>query len=392
MGPDSRDSLTDAPVDLTRIHAITATDRVSEALKTTVPAIHGAARDARVFQIPTQAVNQEMPPTSPVTAFTADDGVIQGAAALRAMDYRKNQHAMATVRCPGVIQVEYDMGEAIAAVNAAKRELRAAMSAFGRSGWTLWRGRIPAWQRLNRLQAYREWHWLNTPVRKIGFSWAGHTHSVEQLRITELKSRLSRQEQTNGHPHIEAELARLEGFDPDEVVVIRKPIAPTPIANVVFADGRRRLIKTALPLVISGEMPVITPLSDFDATKKGRTREDQAVESLLVPYWHAWRYKSSYRFRLPADPVPARLAKDSTRLTVQVGKRPVAAVNTRPAGALATIVTAAQDARGPVPGAPTLDIDDTIRIVAANRAHVYLVSSGNNVWRVPIGDLVSLGQ
>jgi len=386
--PDTGESCPDAPVDPARINAITATDAVTEALKATVPAIHGAVCDARIFQIPTQALDQDSPPTSPITALTGDAGVIEGAAALRAMDYREHQHAMATVRCPGVIQVERDMKDVIAAVNVAKQALRVAMTAFGRSGWTLWRGRIPAWQRLNRLQAYREWHWLDEPVRKIGFSWAGHTHGSEQLRIAELRDRLSRQNRASGHPLIEAELAKLDGFDGDEVVVIRKPIAPTPIANVAFADGRRRVIKTGLPIVLCHNMPIITALPDFDPAKKARTRDDQTIESLLVAYWHAWRYQPAYRFRLSTDPISARVSFDSTSITLTPSRQASIFLARPGRQKLAEVSAALIDARGPVPGAPPLDAGGTVQVVAANRVNAYLVSRDRSVWRVPRADLM----
>lgn len=388
MSHQSSDSVVDTTDELTRIRAITATDAVKEALKVAVPAIHRAALEARVFQIPIQGVSMEMPPTAPVTEYAGDSGILQAAEALRALEYREDQHPMATVRCPGVVRVERDMSAEVAAVNEAKRELRATMSAFGRSGWTIWRGRIPAWQRLNRLQAYREWHWLDEPVRKIGFSWAGHTHGIEQLRIAELRGRLSRQDKASGHPLIEAELAKLDAFDGDEVVVIRKPIAPTPIANVAFADGRRRVIKTGLPIVLCHDMPAITALPDFDPAKKARTRDDQTIESLLVAYWHAWRYQPAYRFRLPSDPVSARVAFDSENIALMPSRQSSISLGCQGRQGLAAVAAALVDARGPVPGTPPIDAGGTVHVVAANRVHAYLVGPDRGVWRVPRADLM----
>ncbi|MES1942212.1 replication terminus site binding protein [Salinisphaera sp. T5B8] len=361
-----------------------------DATRIALDRLHECAVDAQVFEIPVQDEREALPPTAGVMPRSGDAGIQAALAALAALDYAECQHPMATVRCPGVLVVDGDAKSVVNELNSRKRELRAAMSAFGTSGWYTWRANLPDWAHLNRLQAYREWHVYDAPRRRVGLSWAGHGHSIEQLRIGALIARLEKQNRTHGHVHIESELALLAGFDPDEVVVIRKPVAPNPVANVVDFNNRRRLVKSALPLIVPAPMPTIGALGDFVAGESTRaTREDLAIDTLLVEHWHAWRYRAPYRFRLPADPVNARLVvDDELRLTAKSGaSRPFQPPGIDQAEVLRAALSAG---RGPLPGNPPLDGAGVLRATAANRAHVYLVSSDQSVWRVPIGDITTV--
>ncbi|MES1927392.1 DNA replication terminus site-binding protein [Salinisphaera sp. T31B1] len=371
-----------------RMAAIAATQAVREATRNALDRLRACAVDATVFEIPVQDEREPLPPTTGVTLRSNDAGIQAALAALAALDYSECQHPMATVRCPGVLVVDGDVQDVVNELNTRKRELRAAMSAFGTSGWYTWRGNLPDWAHLNRLQAYREWHALESPLRRVGLSWTGHSHGIEQLRIGALMARLERQNRTHGHVHIEAELAMLAGFDPNEVVVIRKPVAPNPVANIVNFSGRRRLVKTALPLIVPEPMPAIGSLGDFILGESTRARRDDlAIETLLVEHWHAWRYRAPYRFCLPADPVNTRVTFKGVNLALTPNKQ-VRQFLARPSeAALADIMATVNKARGPIPGHLALDAQGAFRIVAANRAHMYLVDSEQNVYRVPLRDL-----
>lgn len=370
-----------------RMAAITATQAVRDATRIALDRLHECAVDAQVFEIPVQDEREALPPTAGVTPRSGDAGIQTALAALASLDYAECQHPMATVRCPGVLVVDGHVQSVVDELNTRKRELRAAMSAFGTSGWYTWRANLPDWAHLNRLQAYREWHAFEAPLRRVGLSWAGYGHSVEQLRIGALMARLEKQNRTHGHVHVESELALLAGFDPNEVIVIRKPIAPNPVENVVDFNSRRRLVKSALPLIVPAPMPAIGALGDFVAGESTRaTREDLAIDTLLVEHWHAWRYRAPYRFRLPTDPVNARLAFEDALLLTPKSRAPLA-IEPPDSEQIEALRAAISDARGPVPGKPSVDGAGTVRVLAANRAHVYLVGDEQAVWRVPLGDL-----
>lgn len=374
--------------DLTRIEAVNATGELRSVLQWARGQMQ-YARHAQVSKIPLQTDEDDAPPTAPVAALTDDLGIQSGLNALFAIDYDTHQHPMATRRCPGIICFDRDMSDTVARVNAAKRALHGAMQTFGYNGWRNWQHSIPTWSHLNRLQAYREWHWIDKPIRKVGLCWAGHTTNTEHLRVAALRARLSEQYDISHHPNIAVELDRLDEMDSNEVVVIRRPIAPTPMANVVFEDGSRCAFRTALPLLVVGDMPKVKLLNDFDINR-GAKRSDQAAEDEpLVRYVHAYRLKAPYRFHLDHNPEPVRLTRDKGRLTVRYPRPRVSESIDLPSPPTCQYIAGAD--RGPVKAVIHLDAEKTLRLVALNRAYGF-IQTPSMAWRVPTKDLRSLAD
>lgn len=376
-----------------RIRAIAATDALTDYLDGLRETLAGQARAARVFAIPTQGLDEEDPPTRPVADLAGEAAIHAAVRALLRTEYGDDQHPKATLRLPGILQVDRDMAGVAAEVNRLKAGLRAAMKALGYPGWLHWRMAIPAWRRLNRLQAYREWHWIATPMRRVSFTWAGHTTGGEQLRIAALIERLEEQYERYGLPGIEAEIDRLAGFDPDEVVVIRRPVAPTPIANIVFADGSRQAVKTALPFMTDRPMPEIGALRDFESARRNARRNDLATETRpLNEHLHVYRYVPAHRFRLRADPVPVRLRPVAGGIEARgKGGEPVVLPDPGPM-TIERLAAAAHDTRGPIREHYALGGADAPVLVAANPAHAFFDAGEYGVWRIAQGDLTALEQ
>jgi hypothetical protein len=375
-----------------RITAIEATRVLRATLAEAQVVLAGAATGARVFSPPLWEAGMDNPPTAPVSDLDGAAAIERAISVLIAADYRDGQHPKATRRAAGVLWVadEPDVRAVIAQVNADKADLERAMHAMGHAMWQRWYPHIKTWHRLNRLQAYhRRWRVIDAPLRRLAFGWAGQTTGIEQLRIAALIERLARQFADTGHPAIEAEAQRLAGFDGNEVVVARRPIAPTPQANVVTIDGARWAFKAPSPVIATASIEVIAPLHDHVPNPDRAKRDDMATEDTpLVAAHHVYRYLAAHRFHLPRDPVPVRISAIEGGLHVSAKH-----INVRLAdpGYRATqrAAQAAADARGAVRGTPEID---GVRVVAANRVNAYLDAGTAGVWRVPIKDLARACQ
>lgn len=373
-----------------RIRAIAATDALTDRLAAVRERIAEHIVAAHVFAIPTQRVGEQVPPTGPVRPLTGDDAARAAQRALLRTEYDDEQHAKSTVRMPGIVQIDADWSDTVAAVNALKDDLQAAMQTLGYSAWLRLRTQIPSWQRLNRLQAYRDWRWVEQPMRRLSFTWAGHTRGGEQLRMAALIGRLQKQYDRYGIPSIQDEIDRLLGFDPDEVVVIRRPIAPTPIVNVLFADKARRSFKTSLPLLTHQPLPEISALRDFDPDRRTAARNDLVTEARpLNEHLHAYRHTAPHRFRLRADPVSVRMQWSGQDLAVVLAHHTITLPAPTPK-ALEHIIEAARDTRGPAAVPYAMGPAPAPVFVAANPAHVFVDAGDYGVWRVPKSDMKAL--
>lgn len=366
---------------LVRNRAIEAVHAVEAAVMDSARVVRAAATDGHVCIVPTQTGEQEHPPTTGIEPRRGTGAIDAGLAALVALEYKDGQHPQATRRAPGLIVVDTDVSAAIARVNTRKAELEDAMKALGRGGWEYWHSRIPAFRRLQRLQAYRRWRWLDRPVARLGLSWAGFDHSITQVRLAQVRHWLREQIRATDHPRALAEQHSLAEIDDNEVVAIRRPIAPSTLANVKYADGHRQPIKTTVPLIAPGPLPEhCAYLDDFDIEARRPPRRDQALEDHpLNEFYRIWRYRPHFRFHLPADPVSARLVAKNGELHVACEGE---AISLGPVGDLETVHAAVADQRGAIPASvPPLSADGNARVVAANTASLYVAREGL-VWRI----------
>lgn len=374
-----------------RAEAIATTRALVDALEAARGTLTAAAVDARVFAIPTQAVNDEDPPTTGVRDVAGAEAIRLAIQALCDPDYGDNQHPMATRRRPGVLAIDPDHSpdliDQVRALNALKQALRRSMQAFGARAWYHWRGQIPLWRHFNRLQAYRRWHALENTPRQLGVSWAGHAFGHSPVRIAQLMRTLRDQDRHAGHPNIEAELDRLAGFDPNEVVAIRRPIAPHPMLNFAFPSGARRAINTSLPLIVPTPLPPkIGALGDFRLrADRSEPRDDSLMLPALNAHTHAYRYQPAWRFWLPADPEHARL-RETAQGWHLVGDDPAHQILC-PEPTLGPALAAALEQPGPVKPPQPLDAEGRLRLVATTRKNAYLVHDRTTAWSVPLRDL-----
>jgi hypothetical protein len=375
-----------------RITAIRATDALIEALNEAGRHIADCAVDARVFGIPIQSDDQEDAPTGPITEYRGTDGVAAGLAALSECYFEPGQHPKATRRAPGILCVSADLSGLVTEINQRKKEAQAAIQAFGYNGWRQYRTQVPVWRGLSRLQATREWHWLDRGARRIGFGWVGQSHGFEQIRVADMRARLDRQDREATHPEIEHERERLSDFDDGEVMVLRRPVQPTPIANIAYHDKTRGPKKTAIPMLTQHEMPVIKPLTDYDWQKAAShdPRNDQRIDPQpLLPYLHLYRYMPSYRFHLAATPVTVGMSVNDNAIMLQHGREQVAHdLPATTASLLGAVAGAAVDAHGAVPVGLSLDVTGRTRLIGANRSNAYIEDQETGaVWRLAISDI-----
>lgn len=374
---------------LVRINAIAATDRLQEELCGAREWLREHTFDARIFKLPYRQMGEEEVPNSPVQEDNGKPAVDSAIRSLCRIEYDESQHPLSTLRYPGVLVVSEDFERLLVRVNQAKQALADAMYPITEANWRIWRAKIPSWRRLNRIQAYRHWRGFTDSPHRISFTWAGQSRGGEQLRIGTLSRRLERELRSGGHERIEAELDLLAGYDPDEVVVIRRPVSPTPIANLVFEDGTRRLVKpSALPLILP-RMPKVKPLPELMLDQDRDMRDDQNIECVLVRSWHVWRYRSWARFKLSGDPVTARLqteADGSVAIVTRSGERRSMTPNSDLRNSLKEILYLV----GPCQAPASLDSDDELAVVAANKMNGYVHDRrGDCIWRIPKRDLAA---
>lgn len=366
---------------LVRNRVIEAVHAVEAAVMDSARDVRAVATDGHVCVVPTQTGEQEHPPTTGIELRRGTGAIDAGLAALVALEYQDGQHPQATRRAPGLIVVNADVSAAIARVNTRKAELENAMKALGRGGWEYWHSRIPAFQRLQRLQAYRRWRWLDRPVARLGLSWAGFDHSITQVRLARVRHWLGEQIRATDHPRALAEQRSLAELDANEVVAIRRPVAPSTLANVKFADGHRQPFKTTVPMIAPGPLPDhCATLNDFDIEARRPPRSDQALETEpLNTFYRIWRYRPPFRFHLPADPVSASISlTDGVILIACDGQT----ISLGPAGDLETLAEAVAERRGTIsPSAPALSADGRARVIGANTASLY-VACDQAVWRI----------
>lgn len=385
------------PTELERVTAIAATDALVDALQEARQQLAAQAIESQVYTIPmlTDDMDAEDTPTAPVTVCTGESGIHEGVQALCRTDYADHQHPRATLRRPGLIRVRENCSDLVEMMNRRKFELRTAMRPFHYAAWREWRESIPSWTHFCRLQAYREWHWVATPLHRFGLGWAGNSTGTEYLRIATLMERLTEQRNHGGHERIDAELDRLSGFDENEVVAINRPIAPTPMVNLRYKDGAKQVLKTAVPVLVSQPLPRITPLRDFTASRRTDRRKDVATESEpLVAHWHAYRFLAPYRFHLRDNPAPVSLRWHDGTIEIRGGraKSPSEVLAAPSAGAIAALVDEANRAKGGAERGHTLDAAGDVALVGANRLNAFFDASTLGVWRVPITELRALAR
>lgn len=294
---------------------------------------------------------------------------------------------MATRRAPGHIVYQNNLSDLVDKVNSAKRALNDAMQDLDYNQWRRVQKSFKTWLRMNRLQAYREWHWIEEPIDLLSWTWAGHTTNTEHLRVGALIERQSARYQETENPGIAADIDRLKELPLDEIMMISRPIAPTPMANIRFANGVRRAVKSSLPLLLAHEPGKVKALRDF-APKERNKRSDRTTE--IAPFirdTHAYRLLPEYRFKLPFDPCSGRLVNENGELKIYRGRSKQA--NTIISCIHPNLQNVTELPRGPIEQPISLDIAGAHRMVAANRAFVF-IQSPDTCWRVPLKEIKKL--
>lgn len=378
--------------ELLRVAVVEAVARLTELLDGLRQGLAAAVVEARVFEVPVQGHTDADPPTAPVLAWAGADAARLAVDALTRLTYKKGQHPRATVRLPGLLRLDRDWSAEVEAVSQAKAKVRRAMQALGVKRWEHWRALMPGMAQLCRLQAYRAWTWLDTPHSAASFTWSGHSTGHQQLRVAALVAQLQSQYDDTPAPGLANDIEALMALPADEVLVVRRPVAPNAAVNLRGKNGHWHLRKLSLPLLTAQPLPkTIGALADFDPDAARRRRSDGHTERApLVAHRHAYRYRPWCRFRLARDPLPGHLSRGEGQpdsLLAWTARDSWVIPLAYPTEELERFAAGVPDA-GAAPGRPVLGQDPrALCLLAANRANLYLEVPGGAILRVPRADL-----
>lgn len=301
--------------------------QLRDAVEELAAALRADTRAARVYHVPTLTEDEEAGPPVDVKVLDGAQAREAAAAAITALEYTPFQHPSGSLRRPGVVLVDPAIAAAVERVNDHKRALKARVKAFGRHNWEAWRAHMTGTKHLCLVQAYREIRLL-PDVRRVSFAWdrqaaTGKEVTVDQLR--QLIRRGSRRDPSKVPERVlEAEEGILAPLDPREIVLLRRPTSPMPMANVWrHGSDKPKAMRVSLPLLVpaaaDAELPRIRDLVDLEPKDKEdlRHRNDSRVEpEPLIKRVHAYRYKPDFRRRRIEQPDAARFAWLEDRLIV----------------------------------------------------------------------------
>lgn len=223
------------------------------------------------------------------------DRVVQ---AILALDYREGQSGVDTLLCPAVMGATADTLHRVAAVNAAKDQLKVAMAAMrgievtasdpdaGQDGSRpLLRVALAGvgHAALNHRQAVRHFLALDEAPESVSFTW-GRLRNIARISVQEVAGQLEEQLARTDNPRrqavLTAELGALAGIRDDEPLALVKRQPPQVKVNIAFTrpDGgvRRHLRHGATPIFYpacpGATLPRLRPLPEAPSPEGHRLR------------------------------------------------------------------------------------------------------------------------
>ncbi|MEQ8798005.1 MAG: DNA replication terminus site-binding protein [Salinisphaeraceae bacterium] len=249
---------------------------------------------------------------------------------IAALDYHPDQDASSPQRLVGVVGVPAAAIEAVANVNAAKARLRDAVAVIGQKRWSRERKHLARARTLCLLQCYRTLRIFPDGLDRVSFGWDAHGAAGIRLTVAEARARVSGPGHYGLAPErqVEAELATLAELPATEVLLMRKPLQPSPAANL-WRPGQRRAehCRTGLPFLVvtppDGPLPLIRDLPDFDPEQARRsTRRDRYTEDEpLVDRLYLYRYRPAHRSHAEVPPAAAALHVDGDDVILRFDDR-----------------------------------------------------------------------
>lgn len=239
-----------------------------------------------------------------VTRTVGEPARLNARAMYAAIDYAPEQSPNTVRRMAGVVCAPAEVLPALDGLNAAKQALKDSVAKLPRGRWQRERASMSRAATLSLLQAYRRVRVLPDGAARVSFTWDRHGASGRRLTVAQARELLK----APGYhgPISQArqniERAALVDLPSTEVLLQRKPIAPTPAANAwLTPDARPIAFRVDMPVVVIAETPEQAPkiydLEDFDPQAPARkTRSDRRVEDEpLIERLHLYRYTEAWR-------------------------------------------------------------------------------------------------
>ncbi len=252
-------------------------------------------RQVRVFQLPRTKSGEEHEPYEKLTSepFESDPGLAMGVRAFSEFYGRFGESTKAVFRLPGVIALEADPGEAIAAcvesINQLKQEFAQTVQLIEdrNARFEIVHRLFPM---LITLQATRQIQYYNEEMRSVTFTW-GRKSSIRVVTREELLENLrnlQHQKPIAFEPErweeaINEDMIKLLALPKDTELRYRRDLKVRPMANLLLADGTKKLREANLPIIIANpaENFRIGILPNFDASvkpKRGRKNPQRLTE------------------------------------------------------------------------------------------------------------------
>lgn len=278
--------------------------RVEAELRTFIEWWRPRAIWCSMYQLPELASVTEKPPVIAVEALTGRRALALAETALLQLDYIPNQHPGTALRFPGLVALSEDPLPRVSPVNAAKAAMHEALQAALRDEPSALR-RARFYKELlpgvSILQATRQVNALSEPPYSFAFTWLSKSVSSEIISPEKAVALVEAAKNSPplGTPStswaalLAAQKSRIMALPPAARIQRRRDVAPHPRLLAIKAKGELPPLtfSAALPAFFhlpSGklaDLPLVTPLQNFDRSKAARTRQPRSSANRhdLVP-------------------------------------------------------------------------------------------------------------
>ena len=253
------------------------------------------AADARAvaFELPLYGDDGSVPPLIPSRALHGRAALEACADALCRFARAADQVPTTAWRLPGIVFCLDDLEDRVHALNAAKDALRTAINEAAPAALdrrALAKRLLPG---RSMLQVYRHAHVASREAMRAGFTWSPTTAGTTTLSVEAAAAFIEERLTGGGFRDTEQRLAferaweRLGTLGSNARILRRREVAPHPRVTLFEGKGRgapKRMHHANLPVFVFGRDPFpITPLKDFDVTRRRKRRSDASAPTPLLP-------------------------------------------------------------------------------------------------------------
>ena len=266
---------------------------VDAAADTLATALRGADARAIAFELPLYGDDGSVPPHIPAVSLHGRAALDACADALCRFARAADQVPTTAWRLPGIVFCMDDLEARVHALNAAKDALRAALIETAPASLdrrALVKRLLPG---RSMLQVYRHAHVAAPTAMRAGFTWSPTTAGTTTLSVeaaaTFIEERLAGGAFRDTEQRIAFERAweRLGSLGAGARILRRREVAPHPRVTLFEGKGRgapKRMHHANLPVFVFGRDPFpVTPLKDFDVTRRRKRRSDATAPQPLLP-------------------------------------------------------------------------------------------------------------